>query len=198
MSGTTFLPMGQEVLFPIAEPSQFEHALEHLFNEFPEPIVVEGHFIFRRELDCMSLRLIFNYPSQRIDSRIQRALNFIHTSYDNDISLEQIAHSAYLSVYHFCRLFRREMGMSCSQYLNRFRISKAKQFLSETDLLISEVCFETGFNSLTHFGRVFKQVEGQTPSEYRKATNPKKAEFVVKKATDVEHFSLPEDIIYGR
>ncbi len=191
MSSTPILLIGQEASFPITEHSQFEEALEGIFNGFPEPIVVEGRFIFRRAQDSISLHLVFNHFPQFIESRIQRALDFIQAHYADDISLAQISHSACLSACHFCRLFRQEMGIPCRQYLSRFRISKAKQLLSETDLSISQICFDVGFNSLTHFGRVFKQSEGGTPSKYRKAINAKKAKNVEKKATDVEPFSLP-------
>ena len=191
MSHLTLWLMGQEISFPIADLSPFEPALEHLFDESPSPLVVEGTFILRRTQDSISLHMIFKHFPQFIESRIQCALDFIHTHYQNDISFEQIAHSACLSPCYFCRLFRREMGISCSQYLNLFRITQAKQRLGSTDLSISQICFEVGFNSLTHFERVFKQNEGGTPSKYRKAITAKKAKNVEKKATDVEPFSLP-------
>jgi AraC-like DNA-binding protein len=206
MSRKTILLIGQRLSIPIENNSQLEGALEGLFDSFQQQkvSVMEGKFILRREPDLISLQLTlaFNYflhplgtigtigTMGIIGNRIQWALNFIHAHYGDAISINQIARSACLSLYHFCRLFRKEVGMSCWQYLNNFRIIKAKQLLSETDLSITQICYETGFSSLTHFERVFKQIEGQTPSEYRKVANPKKARFVVKKAINEEHFSL--------
>jgi AraC-like DNA-binding protein len=87
------------------------------------------------------------------------------------------------------------MGLSVTQYLNQFRLTKAKQLLSETDFSITRICFDVGFNSLTHFERVFKHIEGQSPSEYRKANPLKKVKKVAKEATDVGHFSFPDVIL---
>ena len=197
MARTMILLMGHRLLFPVVDGPQLEEdAFDYLENACQEgQTLVEGEFIFNTEKDCIILQLNSNHSPPSIESRIQRALDFIHAHYEEDISLEQIARKACLSPCYFCRLFRREMRMSPSQYLNSFRVTKAKQLLNETNLLITQICFDVGFNGLTHFGRVFKQIEGCPPSEYRKAQNGKKSKFVEKKATDVEHFSLPKTII---
>ena len=195
MADATLVLAGPDVSFPIAHPSQLAHAFECLFKTSHDLTVVRGEFIFKREPDSMALHLISAYSMQPFESRIQRALDFIQTHYEGDLSLSQIARAACLSPSHFCRLFRREMGMSLTQYLNHFRLTRAKQLLSETDFSITRVCFDVGFNSLTHFERVFKHIERQSPSEYRKAIQPKKVKEVAKKATDVEHFSFPHVIL---
>lgn len=67
-----------------------------------------------------------------------------------------------------CRLFKRQTGITCNRYLSVLRIEKAKQLLRKTELSVTEVSSETGFNSITHFERVFKSLEGTTPSAYRR------------------------------
>lgn len=102
-----------------------------------------------------------------LQSKINNAVVFIENHYTENIYLYNIAQSAHLSHYHFCRLFKKHTGITCNKYLMSFRIKQAKKLLKESDLNITEICFEVGFNNLTHFERVFKGLEGITPSEYR-------------------------------
>ncbi|MBI1927481.1 helix-turn-helix transcriptional regulator [Candidatus Poribacteria bacterium] len=183
MFRTPILLIGQEISFPTAAPLQFQAALEQFFNDLLDPLVGEMWFIVRKEQGCLSLRLICDQTHKRSESRIQRALDFIHTHYyEHHLSLKQIARKACLSDSHFCRHFRREVGMSCVQYLNHFRITRAKPLLSESKQTITAIASAIGFDNLTHFERVFKQIVGQTPSEYRNATHPKKVESVGRKS----------------
>lgn len=99
---------------------------------------------------------------------IRKSIRFIQNHYFEPISLHDIADAACLSPYHFCRLFKKCLGISCIKYLACVRIEKAKQLLRDTYQFITEVCFDVGFNDLTHFERVFKNQVGMTPSAYRK------------------------------
>ena len=58
-------------------------------------------------------------------------------------------------------------GLNFTDYLSRVRIEKAKNLLLNPNLRVSEIAFEVGFQSLTHFNRVFKKILGQSPTDYR-------------------------------
>jgi AraC-like DNA-binding protein len=64
-------------------------------------------------------------------------------------------------------MFKKATGINFTDYLSRVRIEKAKNLLLNPNLRVSEIAYEVGFQSLTHFNRVFKRVVGQSPTEYR-------------------------------
>ena len=83
------------------------------------------------------------------------------------IKLEQIARALNVSTFHFCRRFKLETGLTFVEYLSRVRIEQAKLLLHNTHLPISEIAYEIGFQSLTHFNRTFRKLVGTSPTEYR-------------------------------
>jgi AraC family transcriptional regulator len=105
-----------------------------------------------------------------VDRRIRRALEFIHDNYSRDLSLGEIASAAYLSEYHFARLFKQITGAAPHAYLANLRIERARQLLVERTLTINEVAAAVGYQSQSHFTRVFKAITGLTPGEYRNSS----------------------------
>lgn len=99
---------------------------------------------------------------------VYQAKRFLDKNFQHEISLEQVAETACMSKYHFSRMFKSRMGISWSTYLSRLRVEKAKQLLAESDLSVTQVCDEVGYNDLTHFTRVFKRNVDVTPRVYRK------------------------------
>lgn len=98
---------------------------------------------------------------------IVHAKRFIHDHITEDLSLGQVAKTAHMSIFYFCKLFRKVTGMTFTEFVARTRIEKAKDLLLNPHLRISEIAFESGFQSLTHFNRVFKAVVGESPSAHR-------------------------------
>jgi AraC-like DNA-binding protein len=74
-----------------------------------------------------------------------------------------------MSTFYFCKMFKKVTGINFTDYLSRVRIEKAKNLLLNPNLRVSEIAFEVGFQSLTHFNRVFKKLLGQSPTEYARA-----------------------------
>lgn len=148
----------------LAGDKDINGVVERLVNGTEGEAMEDCCVVLRRARNFISVEMNEGGNGQR---RIRRAIKFMKEHYSDRLSLEQIAHAAYLSPYHFCRLFKNHAGMTCSKYLSILRVDRAKHLLKETDLSVSEVCFETGFNSLAYFDRVFKGLEGTTPSEYR-------------------------------
>jgi AraC-like DNA-binding protein len=98
---------------------------------------------------------------------ITRAKQFIRDHHTDDLSLGQVAQAMHTSVFYFCKLFRKATGLTFTEFVSRTRIEKAKNLLLNPNLRISEVAYEVGFQSLTHFNRVFKKITGESPTEYR-------------------------------
>jgi len=102
-----------------------------------------------------------------VDRRLRRALEFMHDNYGRELALEEIAASAYLSEYHFARLFKQITGATPHVYLANLRIEKARRLLVETTLPVIEIAAMVGYQSQSHFTKIFKSVTGITPRAYR-------------------------------
>ncbi|HSU55662.1 MAG TPA: AraC family transcriptional regulator, partial [Candidatus Dormibacteraeota bacterium] len=98
---------------------------------------------------------------------ITRAREYIHEHQSENLRLGQVARAVNTSTFYFCKMFKKVTGINFTHYLSRVRIEKSKNLLLNPNLRVSEIAFEVGFQSLTHFNRVFKRILGQSPTEYR-------------------------------
>lgn len=99
-------------------------------------------------------------------------LGYINNCYFEDLSLETVSEKYYLSPFYFSRTFKEVTGFHFVEYLNNVRVKEAKKLLCNTALTIQEISTAVGFHSSTHFGRVFKQIVGCSPSVYKKKELP--------------------------
>ena len=104
-----------------------------------------------------------------VDRRLRRAIEFMHDNFDREIAVEEIAAAAYLSEYHFARLFKQICGITPHVYLANLRLERARKMLAETGLPISQIASMVGYQSQSHFTKMFKSVTGVTPRAYREA-----------------------------
>lgn len=98
---------------------------------------------------------------------ITRAKQFIEEHQTEELRLADVAKAVNTSTFYFCKMFRKVTGLNFTDYVSRVRIEKSKNLLLNPNLRISEIAYEVGFQSLTHFNRVFKRLLGQSPTEYR-------------------------------
>jgi len=122
--------------------------------------------IFSEHLSILSNQLIVQQEHSE-PPVIRRAKEFINEHQTEDLTLTQVARAVNTSTFYFCKMFKKATGINFTDYLSRVRIEKSKNLLLNPNLRISEIAFEVGFQSLTHFNRVFKKVLGQSPTEYR-------------------------------
>jgi AraC-like DNA-binding protein len=104
-----------------------------------------------------------------VDRRLRRALEFMHDNCERELSLHEIASAAYLSEFHFARLFKKITGTTPHAYLASLRVEKARRLLAETDLTISEIGARVGYTSQSHFTKIFREATGLTPKAFREA-----------------------------
>ncbi len=100
--------------------------------------------------------------------RLVAVTNYIDSHRSEDMSVEQLAELAGFSKYHFERLFKSCMGISCYQYITKRRVMLAQELLGDTDLSVMDIALQSGFFSLSTFNRVFKEANGCSPTEFRK------------------------------
>lgn len=98
---------------------------------------------------------------------IAQAKQYMCDHYAEDLSLGQVASAVNTSFFYFCKLFRKKTGTTFTEFLSRTRVEKAKNLLLNQNLRISEIAYEVGFQSLTHFNRTFKNIVGESPTSYR-------------------------------
>ncbi len=98
---------------------------------------------------------------------ITKAKQFIQERYTEPLTLGQVAAAVHTSTFYFCKLFRKATGTTFTEFVSRTRTEKAKNLLLNPNLRVSEIAYESGFQSLTHFNRVFRKVVGESPTNYR-------------------------------
>jgi AraC-like DNA-binding protein/mannose-6-phosphate isomerase-like protein (cupin superfamily) len=92
---------------------------------------------------------------------------FMHENYSQPISLQDLSKQAHLSPFHLSRVFKKETGLSPIQYLMKYRIEAAKQYLKSTNETIAIIAERVGYESETQFQHMFKRISGLTPGKYR-------------------------------
>lgn len=107
--------------------------------------------------------------------RIVNAKLYIDENYHEQIDLEEVSKQAFISKFHFHRLFRRIYQKTPLEYITKKRIDKAKEMLSDNKA-VTEVCNEVGFESITSFSKLFKKESGFPPTYFRNMAWLKKQE----------------------
>src|SRR5580700_6760908 len=98
---------------------------------------------------------------------ISRAKSYITAHQADTISLEEISRVLNVSTFYFCKMFKKATGLTFTDYLGRVRVEKAKILLLNPHLRVSEIAYTVGFESLSHFNRVFRNLTGESPSHFR-------------------------------
>ena len=105
--------------------------------------------------------------SPQDNNKLNVIFNFVKEHYTRPISLEEVAKIAGMTVPAFCRYFKKITKKTFTAFVNGYRVAHAAKLLHEKQISISEVCFDSGFNNISHFNRLFKDFFGKTPSVYR-------------------------------
>lgn len=122
--------------------------------------------IFSRHLSLVANQVAVRQENAEAPM-ITRAKSFIKENQTEDLSLGQVAKAVNTSTFYFCKMFKKATGLNFTEYLSRVRVEKAKNLLLNPNLRVSEIAFEVGFQSLTHFNRVFRRIVGESPTDFR-------------------------------
>lgn len=107
----------------------------------------------------------------RDGERIKRMLEFIHSHYAEELGIKEIADSASVSTSEALRCFHSTIGTSPMKYVKQFRIQKAAQLLTSTGQKIGDIGALCGFQDMSYFTKIFREMKGCTPGEYRRREN---------------------------
>ena len=122
---------------------------------------------------CNDYRLLSTVQMQGADGdaqveQINGVVNRIVANVSEPISLSEVAQELGMSESRFSRFFRRSTGNSFTDFVNHVRINSACHLLMQTDHLITDICYQVGFNNVANFNRRFLEIKGMTPTEFRR------------------------------
>ena len=106
-------------------------------------------------------------PVEDCNRRMLRARDAMDRTYAQPLDIAVLAAIAYVSEAHFIRTFRATFGETPHRYLQRRRVERSMFLLRETDRNVTDICLDVGFTSLGTFSRTFREIVGQSPTEYR-------------------------------
>ena len=101
-------------------------------------------------------------------ARLRRIKELVHAEIEDELSLDKMAETAGLSTAHFSQMFRKSTGESPHQFVLRHRVERAKEMLRTSEARILDVAVACGFKTQQHFARIFRQICGISPTEYRR------------------------------
>lgn len=117
----------------------------------------------RKSLSTTDMRQFSEESPDRLDAVIK----YISDNYKNEINLSDVADIACMTTNSFCRFFKKMTNKSFTEFLNQVRIRNACRMLVQETTSISEICYNSGYKSIPHFNKQFKQIMGMTPKAYR-------------------------------
>lgn len=122
--------------------------------------------VFARHLAAVGNQILAQH-SPAPSPFITRARTYIAERYTEEISIAEVARALHMSVFYFCKVFKRGTGLTFTDYVAHQRVKYVKQQLRDSHLRVSEVAFAAGFQSLSQFNRVFRRIVGESPTAYR-------------------------------
>lgn len=163
--GISFSQITSDRVTPILQKMHLAKGIEQVID------FLELFKILTQAKDGRSLSTkIFGESKPINDSdRMNTVLNYIHMHLQENITLETVANLANMNAAAFCRYIKAKTNKTFIELLNDFRISYACRLLLDGPRNISEICYDCGFNNLTHFNYIFKKITGTNPSNYRKS-----------------------------
>ena len=122
--------------------------------------------IFGQQLSAAANRMTLQ-DAEAEPPMIRRAKAYIAGHYGDPVGLDEMARTMHVSTFYFCKMFKKSTGLTFTDYLGRVRVEKAKNLLLNPHLRVSEIAYTVGFQSLTHFNRVFRKLTGESPTDFR-------------------------------
>ena len=140
---------------------------EKYFEAVINGLLLEFVSLLAREFG-ISEKNITSTQIKRVRNMLGIAFEYIDVNFKEDIRLENIANASRMSISNFCRVFRKATGMTFIEYLTLYRVNYSEKLLLTTEKTITDIAYESGFNSNTSFIRAFRKLNNTAPSIYRK------------------------------
>ncbi len=129
-------------------------------------------------------------PDAEASPLLRRIMEYIHKNFASKIHLETLADGLGYNKNYLCQKFKKDVGMTIADYIQNYRIQKAKELMVYSDYDLKQICEKVGFENIYHFSRVFKQQEGVPPGAYKKREKEEMGKDIIIK----ENFVNPDKI----
>ena len=147
----------------------FETAIRYSIANYDEVALAQLVSLANQILaETVLAREVSEHRAKKVEGRIIKTIRFMQESLTQDLTLEQLAHKASLSVPHYCTLFKSHTGTTPLRFFTRLRLQRACELMKNANLNVRMVSEAMGFEDPFYFGRVFKKIMGITPTNYRK------------------------------
>lgn len=170
---------GGKLVFPALcsslSPEDYEKIIFHmqeirkLYYSLPACafLSIKIHILHVLELLFQTDCFLENTQSSKEEDSLKKIIEYIHTNYANPISLQSLADICFMSPNYFCHYFKQKIGKPPIAFINEYRIQKACQMLSDSELPVSQIALSVGFDNFSYFIRKFREYKGVTPKKYR-------------------------------
>lgn len=149
---------------------EYEHNGDHGSMSLIRAKLLEALVLFvRATMD--EERIHANESSASVRHSFLPLLEYVHRNFLEKLTLEELAKKFGVSIPYISRYFKKNVGKGFLDYLHELRIERAAGMLKSTNMSVIDISVEVGFESYRTFSRVFREMKGQTPSEFRKNTN---------------------------
>lgn len=163
--------------FVLKDAGTYQKLILDITSQYQEKAVGYELYIKMRLLEICFLLYQYAKDSQiekqdSKDYRISLAkemMLYLQEQCNETVTLSEMAEQFHISKGHLCRFFKEMTNMSPVDYLNYYRVNKSAQLLRDTNLAISAVAGQTGFNNISYYNRVFRKYMHMTPGEYRRS-----------------------------
>ncbi|GAE28833.1 helix-turn-helix domain-containing protein [Alkalihalobacillus hemicellulosilyticus] len=152
-------------------PTELAYTLSDLFIQTIEEIT-EPHKVdtYRLEAGLQFIEHVSTNRKLNYSRYVNQCLNYIFTHLYENISLSKLATITGTSTVYLSSLFKKEVGMSLSRYIQQERVEEAKKLITLTEHSLSDICVMLNFHDQSYFTKVFKKITGMTPKQYRDRT----------------------------
>lgn len=151
-------------------PGESKHAFLNPYDEIEKYETTEDIRRWLGDLFAAFIESIAAYKNVRFKHIVSAAIKYIQEHYAEDIRLEDVSSHVFVTPNYFSRVFKEETGQHFTEWLNKYRVEKAKLLLKDVGAKIYEVAERVGYNDYKYFTHIFKKVTGLTPKEYRNRT----------------------------
>ncbi len=158
--------------FPVDQESFFVKKIRGLFEkkDFERVLTlleVLNKLAATRKSEQLSSPGFVNFITEKNSTRINKVFEYSITNFKEAIQLETVAELIHMSKPSFCRFFKKSTGKSYFDFLKELRIGYACKLLQESNMIIIQICYECGYESISNFNRQFKELLQITPFKYR-------------------------------
>lgn len=145
------------------------HALSQKFAiQIEKTTTISELLDLQREMALSYCNTVNKLSLKKYNYIVREAIEYIRVNLDQDLNLEDISNAIKISQYELSRKFKKETGVAITEYINKLRINEALSLLENGNISITDIAQMIGFNDVNYFTKVFKKLQGITPSEYKK------------------------------